>query len=39
VVEINPEETSLSGNVTDIHLWGTATEILRRILAAFSSGE
>lgn len=32
VVEINPEETSLSGNVTDIHLRGSASEVLRRLL-------
>jgi NAD-dependent deacetylase len=28
VVEINPEETSLSANVTDIHLRGNASEVL-----------
>ena len=39
VVEINPEETSLSGNVTDIHLRGSASEILRQILEEFSATE
>jgi len=39
VVEINPEETSLSGNVTDIHLRGSASEVLLRILEEVSSGE
>ena len=32
VVEINPEETSLSGNVTDIHLRGSASAVLRRLM-------
>jgi NAD-dependent deacetylase len=39
IVEINPEETSLSGNVTDIHLRGSASEVLLRILEEVSSGE
>ena len=39
VVEINPEETSLSADVTDIHLRGSASEILRRILEEFSADE
>jgi len=32
VVEINPEETSLSGNVADLHLWGSASEVIGRII-------
>ena len=32
VVEINPEETSLSADVTDIHLRGSASEVLGRLL-------
>ena len=32
VVEINPEPTSLTANVTDIHLRGNASEVLRRLL-------
>jgi NAD-dependent deacetylase len=39
VVEINPEETSLSGNVTDIHLRGSASEVLRRLLKELSTGD
>lgn len=35
VVEINPEETSLSGNVTDIHLRGSASEVLGRMVRMF----
>ncbi len=31
VAEINPEETSLSGNVTDIHIKGSASEVLSRL--------
>ena len=36
VVEINPEETSLSGEVTDIHLRGSASEVLSRMLDELS---
>jgi NAD-dependent deacetylase len=39
IVEINPEETSLSGNVTDIHLRGSASELLRQILEELSVDE
>ena len=39
IVEINPEETSLSGNVTDIHLRGSASEVLRQFLEEFSVDE
>jgi NAD-dependent deacetylase len=39
VVEINPEETSLSGNVTDIHLRGGASEVLGRLLQELSPGQ
>jgi NAD-dependent deacetylase len=39
IIEINPEETFLSGNVTDIHLRGSASELLRRIQEALSTGE
>ena len=35
VVEINPEETPLSGNVTDIHLKGSASEVLGKMLRMF----
>jgi NAD-dependent deacetylase len=38
VVEINPEETSLSGNLTDIHLRGSASEVLGRLLKELSPG-
>jgi NAD-dependent deacetylase len=37
VVEINPEETSLSGHVTDIHLRGSASDVLQRMLGALST--
>ncbi len=37
VVEINPEPTSLTASVTDIHLRGSASEVLLRILEEFSS--
>jgi NAD-dependent deacetylase len=37
VVEINPERTSLTASVTDIHLQGSASEVLRRILGEFSA--
>jgi len=39
VVEINPEPTSLTASVTDIHLRGSASEVLRRILEEFSADE
>ena len=32
VIEINPEPTSLTATVTDIHLRGSASEVLRRLL-------
>jgi NAD-dependent deacetylase len=32
VVEINPEPTSLTASVTDIHLRGSASEVLRLLL-------
>jgi hypothetical protein len=32
VVEINPEPTSLTATVTDIHLRGSASEVLRLLL-------
>ncbi|MBP2674872.1 MAG: Silent information regulator protein Sir2, partial [Deltaproteobacteria bacterium] len=32
VVEINPEETFLTGNVTDIHLRGSASEVIGKIV-------
>jgi NAD-dependent deacetylase len=35
VVEINPEDTSLSGNVTDIHLRGSASEVLGKMIRMF----
>jgi NAD-dependent deacetylase len=39
VIEINPEETSLSGHVADIHLRGGASEILRQLLEKLSLKE
>ena len=39
VVEINPEPTSLTASVTDIHLRGSASEILRRLLKELSPGD
>jgi NAD-dependent deacetylase len=39
VIEINPEETSLSGNVTDIHLRGSASEALGLLLKELSPGD
>jgi NAD-dependent deacetylase len=36
VVEINPESTSLTASVTDIHLRGSASEILLRLLKELS---
>ena len=39
VVEINPEPTSLTASVTDIHLRGSASEVLRRLLEALSPGD
>jgi negative regulator of replication initiation len=36
VVEINPEPTSLTASVTDIHLRGSASEVLRRLLKELS---
>jgi NAD-dependent deacetylase len=38
VVEINPEPTSLTASVTDIHLRGSASEVLRRLLRELSTG-
>ena len=38
VVEINPEPTSLTASVTDIHLRGSASEILRLLLKELSRG-
>ena len=38
VVEINPEATSLTASVTDIHLRGSASEVLRRLLRELSTG-
>ncbi|HEX9191803.1 MAG TPA: NAD-dependent deacylase [Candidatus Deferrimicrobiaceae bacterium] len=32
VVEINPEETSLTASVTDVHIPGGASEVLRRLV-------
>jgi NAD-dependent deacetylase len=37
IVEINPEPTSLTASVTDIHLRGTASEVLRSLLANLPS--
>ncbi|MBE0569138.1 MAG: NAD-dependent deacylase [Deltaproteobacteria bacterium] len=34
VVEINPEETALTGTVTDIHIPGSASDVVRGLLAA-----
>jgi NAD-dependent deacetylase len=39
IIEINPEETSLSGSVTDIHLRRSASELLLRIQEALSTGK
>ena len=39
VVEINPEPTSLTASVTDIHLQGSASEVLRRLLKELSPGD
>ena len=36
VVEINPEPTSLTASVTDIHLRGSASEVLLRLLKELS---
>jgi NAD-dependent deacetylase len=36
IVEINPEPTSLTASVTDIHLQGGASEVLRLLLKEFS---
>jgi len=36
VVEINPEPTPLTASVTDIHLRGSASEVLRRLLKELS---
>jgi NAD-dependent deacetylase len=38
VIEINPEPTSLTASVTDIHLQGGASEVLRLLLKALSPG-
>jgi len=32
VVEINPEPTSLTASVTDIHLRGTASEVIGKMV-------
>ncbi|MHB1026070.1 MAG: SIR2 family NAD-dependent protein deacylase, partial [Desulfobacteria bacterium] len=37
VVEINPEETSLSGNVTDIHLRGSASLVIGSLVRLFGN--
>lgn len=37
VVEINPEETRLTGTVTDIHISGAASEVVRRLLSSLAS--
>jgi NAD-dependent deacetylase len=39
VVEINPEPTSLTTSVTDIHLRGSASEVLRLLLKELSPGD
>jgi len=39
VVEINPEPTSLTISVTDIHLQGSASEVLRLLLKELSPGD
>jgi NAD-dependent deacetylase len=39
VVEINPEPTSLTASVTDIHLRGSASEVLRRLMKELSLGD
>jgi len=36
VVEINPEETRLTGTVTDIHISGSASEVVRGLLDSVS---
>jgi len=36
VVEINPEETALTGSVTDVHIPGPASAVLRSILEELS---
>ena len=33
VVEINPEETALTGTVTDLHIPGAASEVVKMVLA------
>jgi len=38
VVEINPEPTSLTGSVADVHLRGGASEVLLRLQEALSRG-
>jgi hypothetical protein len=35
VIEINPEPTSLTATVTDIHLRGNASEVLGRMVRLF----
>jgi len=35
VVEINPEPTSLTASVTDIHLRGSASEVIGKIVRLF----
>ncbi len=37
VVEINPEETRLTGTVTDIHISGAASDVVRGLLRSVSS--
>ena len=39
VLEINPEPTSLTASVTDIHLRGSASEVIRRLLKGLSAGD
>jgi len=39
VVEINPEETTLTASVTDVHIPGAASEVLRRLVLLLRENE